>query len=85
VPSTDKLKASLEYRHPESKEAIQQLIKAGLVVMMLTGDHHQVAKTIASDLGRTHFLTGILPDQNAAEITEPREASGHGTGTNSQL
>jgi len=24
--------------------------------MMLTGDHHQVAKTIASDLGMTHFL-----------------------------
>ena len=35
---------------------------------MLTGDHHQVAKTIASDLGMTHFLTEILPDQKAAEI-----------------
>ena len=50
--------------------------------MMLTGDHHQVAKTIASDLGMTHFLTEILPDQKAAEITEPREASGHGNGSN---
>jgi magnesium-transporting ATPase (P-type) len=49
---------------------------------MLTGDHHQVAKTIASDLGMTHFLTEILPDQKAAEITEPREASGHKNGSN---
>ncbi|MDH5563704.1 MAG: hypothetical protein OEY91_08805 [Nitrospirota bacterium] len=43
-------------------------MKAGLHVIMLTGDHHQVAKTIASDLGMTHFLTEILPDQKAAEI-----------------
>lgn len=53
---------------PESKEAIQQLTKAGLDVVMLTGDHHQVAEAIASDLGITHFLAEILPDQKAAEI-----------------
>ncbi len=52
----------------ESKEAIQQLTKAGLEVVMLTGDHHDVAKAIASDLGITNFLAEILPDQKAAEI-----------------
>jgi len=53
---------------PESKKAIQQLRKAGLEVVMLTGDHHQVAQAIAADLGITHFLADILPDQKAAEI-----------------
>jgi len=53
---------------PESKEAVQQLTKTGLVVVMLTGDHHQVAEAIASDLGITQFLAEILPDQKAAEI-----------------
>jgi len=53
---------------PESKEAIQQLTKAGLDIVMLTGDHRQVAEVIASDLGITHFLAEILPEQKAAEI-----------------
>ena len=53
---------------PESKEAVQQLTKSGIDIVMLTGDHHQVAQAIASDLGITHFLAEILPDQKAAEI-----------------
>jgi len=53
---------------PESKEAIEQLTNAGLEVVMLTGDHHQVAEAIASDLGITNFLAEILPDQKSAEI-----------------
>ena len=53
---------------PESKHAIQQLIQEGLNVVMLTGDHPQVAEAIASDLGITHFLAEIRPDQKAAEI-----------------
>ena len=53
---------------PESKKAIQQLTMAGLEVVMLTGDHHDVAKAIASDLGITNFLAEILPDQKATEI-----------------
>ena len=53
---------------PESKEAIQQLKRAGLDVVMLTGDHTQVAEAIAAELGITQFLSEILPDQKAAEI-----------------
>lgn len=53
---------------PESQEAIQQLTQAGLDVVMLTGDHHQVAEAIAAELGITQFLAEILPDQKAAEI-----------------
>jgi Cu+-exporting ATPase len=43
-------------------------MQAGLNVVMLTGDHHQVAEAIAADLGITQFLAEILPDQKAAEI-----------------
>ncbi len=53
---------------PESKEAIQQLTNAGLEVVMLTGDHHDVAAAIAYELGIINFLAEILPDQKAAEI-----------------
>jgi Cu+-exporting ATPase len=53
---------------PESKEAIQQLREGGLEVVMLTGDHSQVAQAIASQLGITQFLAEILPDQKAAAI-----------------
>ena len=53
---------------PEAKEAIQELIQAGLEVIMLTGDHSQVAKAIASDLGITQFLAEVLPDQKSVEI-----------------
>jgi high-affinity K+ transport system ATPase subunit B len=35
---------------------------------MLTGDHHQIAEKIATDLGLTHFLAEILPAQKASEI-----------------
>ena len=53
---------------PEAKEAIQQLTQTGLEVVMLTGDHPQVAEAIATELGITRFLAQILPDQKAAEI-----------------
>lgn len=53
---------------PEAKEAIQELTQAGLHVVMLTGDHSQVAKAIASDLGITQFLAEVLPEQKALEI-----------------
>ena len=53
---------------PEAKEAIQQLTNDGLEVIMLTGDHHHVAKAIATELGITNFLAEVLPDQKAAEI-----------------
>ena len=53
---------------PESKDAIQQLLQAGLNVVMLTGDHQQVAEAVASDLGIAQILAEIPPDQKAAEI-----------------
>ncbi len=53
---------------PEAKEAVRELTDAGLEVVMLTGDHHQVAQAIASEVGITQFHAGILPEEKAAEI-----------------
>ena len=53
---------------PEAKEAVRELTDAGLEVVMLTGDHHQVAQAIASEVGIAQFHAGILPEEKAAEI-----------------
>ncbi len=52
----------------EAKKAIQELTQAGIDVVMLTGDHSQVAEAIASELGITQFLAEVLPDQKSIEI-----------------
>ncbi len=52
----------------ESKTVIQELQKAGLEVIMLTGDHRQVAEAIASTLGISQVLADILPDQKKSAI-----------------
>ncbi len=53
---------------PEAKEAVQELTDMGLDVVMLTGDHHQVAQAIASEVGIAQFRAGILPEGKAAEV-----------------
>jgi len=52
----------------ESKAAIQHLTQAGLEVVMLTGDHTQVAEAIAAELGISRFFAETLPDQKAGII-----------------
>ena len=53
---------------PESKAVIQELQNAGLEVIMLTGDHRQVAEAIASTLGISQVFADILPDHKTSEI-----------------
>ncbi len=53
---------------PEAKEVIRELTESGIHVVMLTGDHQQVAQAIASEVGIAEFRAGILPEEKAAEI-----------------
>ena len=53
---------------PESAEAVAQLQRMGIEVVMLTGDTKATAAAIASEVGITKVLAEVMPDQKAAEV-----------------
>ena len=50
---------------PEAADAIRDLQKEGLRVVMLTGDSETTAAAVARKLGITDFAAGVLPDHKA--------------------
>jgi len=54
----------------DSREAISELRRMGLRVVMLTGDNELSAEAIAGEVGIEEFRAGILPGDKAAEIRE---------------
>ena len=53
---------------PTSKEAIAELIRQGVEVIMITGDNENTAKAVAGELGLTSFMAGSLPEDKLNEI-----------------
>ncbi len=53
---------------PSSIQAVRSLKKLGLDVIMLTGDNHQTANTIAREAGITRVIAEVRPDQKAKQI-----------------
>jgi Cu2+-exporting ATPase len=51
-----------------SQNAIQELQKAGVDVIMLTGDNKQTAKAVANQLNLKHFKSECLPQDKLDEI-----------------
>ncbi|HDZ05030.1 hypothetical protein LCGC14_0080920 [marine sediment metagenome] len=51
-----------------SKKAIEELQKAGIAVIMLTGDNHDTAKAVAEQLSLADFKAGMLPQDKLAEV-----------------
>ena len=51
-----------------AKEAVEKLKKAGIEVVMLTGDNLRTGQAIAKQLGITRILAEVLPDQKEAEV-----------------
>lgn len=50
---------------PTSVRAIKTLLQKGIDVYMLTGDNEQTARTIASQVGITHYKSEVLPADKA--------------------
>jgi Cu+-exporting ATPase len=51
-----------------SAEAVAELRRLGLEVVMLTGDHRRTAEAVASLVGIDHVLADVLPAEKAREI-----------------
>lgn len=58
-----------------SKTAIAELQEKGIQVIMLTGDNHDTAKAVASELNLADFKAEMLP-QNKLEVVEKLQAEG---------
>ena len=59
---------------PTSREAIQQLNRLGLTVVMLTGDHPRTAEAIARQAGIDHVVAGVLPEGKVTEVRRRQQA-----------
>ncbi|MBA7503142.1 Copper-exporting P-type ATPase [subsurface metagenome] len=53
---------------PNAKEALEELHKMGIVVVMLTGDNRRTAEAIAGEVGIDRVLAEVLPDHKAQEV-----------------
>lgn len=61
VSISDKIKAT-------SADAIKELIRQGVEVIMITGDNENTAKTVADELHLTRFIANCLPEDKLREI-----------------
>ncbi|WP_395064286.1 heavy metal translocating P-type ATPase [Flavobacterium sp.] len=61
ISITDAIKTS-------SKEAIKELMRQGIAVIMLTGDNENTAKAVADELNLASFKAGCLPEDKRNEI-----------------
>ncbi len=54
----------------EAATAIKQLKQLGLTVIMITGDHYQIAKSVAEKIGIDEFYAEVLPEEKLDYILE---------------
>jgi P-type Cu2+ transporter len=53
---------------PESKQAVEELIKMGIEVAMLTGDSQAVAKAVANQLSIQRVFAEVLPEHKDQKV-----------------
>ncbi len=59
---------------PESAEAVAALQRAGIQVVMMTGDAKAVAEAVAKTLGITTVLSQVLPQDKASQVEALQKA-----------
>ena len=52
----------------ESRQAVDALHKLGIEVVMITGDAHAVAESVAAQLGIDRAFAGVRPEDKAAKV-----------------
>ncbi len=57
-----------------SKEAVTELQRAGLRLIMVTGDREEAARDVANAVGIDDVRSGLLPDEKASLVRELRTA-----------
>lgn len=55
---------------PEAKLAVQELIKLGIAVVMLSGDNTRTAEAVAHELGITQVVAEVLPQDKTLKVRE---------------
>src|SRR5690606_32227482 len=61
---------------PTTQEAIRALHKAGLRIIMATGDNEQAARAVAASLGIDEVRAGVLPEDKR-RLIDDLQAQGH--------
>lgn len=60
--------AAADVLKQDSKNAVENLKKLGLDVVMLTGDNEKTAKAIGGEAGITHVISDVLPGDKAGVV-----------------
>ncbi|HEU4456779.1 MAG TPA: copper-translocating P-type ATPase [Longimicrobium sp.] len=58
---------------PESREAVRELRRMGLEVVMITGDNRRTAEAVAREAGIDRVLAEVLPEGKAREVKRIQE------------
>lgn len=62
---------------PEAAEAVQRLIRKGITVHMLTGDHISTATAVSREIGIDHVKAEVLPDDKYEYVQALQQSGKH--------